>query len=68
VGIYAFRNNFLQIFYNLNQTINEKKYSLEQLRGIDNNYNIYGIFSDFNYKSIDTPEDINLIKNINKEE
>lgn len=68
VGIYAFRNSFLQIFYNLDQTENEKNCSLEQLRGIDNNYKIYGIFSNFDYNSIDTPVDVNLIKNISKEE
>jgi 3-deoxy-manno-octulosonate cytidylyltransferase (CMP-KDO synthetase) len=64
IGIYAFRNNFLQQFYKLHQTENEKNYSLEQLRGIDNNYNIYGIFSNFKYNSIDVIDDINLIKNI----
>ena len=58
IGIYVFYNYFLQIFSNLKQSNNEKLYSLEQLRGVDNNYNIYGVYTSAKYYSIDSPEDL----------
>lgn len=63
VGIYAYRKNTLNFFTSLNQSDNEKKYRLEQLRALDNNIAIKLLISDFNRRSIDTKEDLKNYEN-----
>ncbi len=63
VGIYAYRKKTLDLFTSLDQSPNEKKYSLEQLRALDNNIAIKLLISDFKYRSIDTKEDLKNYEN-----
>ena len=63
VGIYAYRKNTLNFFTSLNQSDNEKKHRLEQLRALDNNIAIKLLISDFNRRSIDTKEDLKNYEN-----
>ena len=63
VGIYAYRKNTLNFFTSLNQSDNEKKHRLEQLRALDNSIAIKLLISDFNRRSIDTKEDLKNYEN-----
>lgn len=63
VGIYAYRKNTLNLFTSLNQSDNEKKHRLEQLRALDNSIAIKLLISDFNRRSIDTKEDLKNYEN-----
>ena len=63
VGIYAYRKNTLKLFTSLNQSDNEKKHRLEQLRALDNSIAIKLLISDFNRRSIDTKEDLKNYEN-----
>jgi len=63
IGIYAYRKKTLNLFTSLNQSENEKIHSLEQLRALDNNIAIKLLISDFNYRSIDTKEDLKNYEN-----
>lgn len=58
IGIYAYRKEVLQTFTNLEQSENEKKLKLEQLRALDNNIAIKLLISDFQHRSIDVKEDL----------
>ena len=63
IGIYAYRKKTLNFFTSLDQSENEKKHSLEQLRALDNNIAIKLLISDFNHRSIDTKEDLKNYEN-----
>tara|TARA_B100001996_G_scaffold161476_1_gene123132 strand:+ start:882 stop:1619 length:738 start_codon:yes stop_codon:yes gene_type:complete len=59
LGIYAYTNETLQALSKLKPTLNEESEKLEQLRFLDNGFNI--IVEDFECESpigIDTPEDL----------
>ena len=59
LGIYAYTNDTLQALSKLQPTANEELEKLEQLRFLDNGFNI--IVEDFEYEApigIDTPEDL----------
>ena len=59
LGIYAYTNGTLQALSKLKPTANEELEKLEQLRFLDNGFNI--IVEDFEYEApigIDTPEDL----------
>ena len=58
IGIYAYRKNTLAKFTNLEQSENEKKWKLEQLRALDNNIAIKLLISDFQHRSIDVKDDL----------
>ena len=61
-GIYAYRRDILDKFTNLDISINEKKYKLEQLRAIDNGISIKVVLTDRVNKGIDTLEDVRGLK------
>ena len=61
-GIYAYRKDILDKFTNLDISINEKKYKLEQLRAIDNGISIKVVLTDRVNKGIDTLEDVSGLK------
>ena len=63
VGIYAYRKRTLDLFTSLKQSSSEKKYSLEQLRALDNNIAIKLLICDFKHRSIDTKEDLKNYEN-----
>lgn len=61
VGIYAYKKQILEKICSLPQTKNEKREQLEQLRWLDNKYNIKVKITEFETLSVDTPEDIKKI-------
>ena len=61
-GIYAYRRDILDKFTNLDISINEKKYKLEQLRAIDNGISIKVVLTDRVNRGIDTLEDVRGLK------
>ncbi len=58
IGIYAYQTQILKELSKLEQSPLEVAESLEQLRWIENGYDIKVEFTDFESYSIDTPEDI----------
>ena len=58
IGIYGYRKDTLKRFTELTQSENEKRFSLEQLRALDNGIPIKVIECDYRYNGIDTPEDL----------
>ncbi len=64
IGIYEFGISTLEAFNNLNQSKNEKKYKLEQLRAIDNNIDINVSFASTKVIGIDTKRDYIELKKI----
>ena len=58
IGIYAYRSEILKKFTNLDQTENEKKFKLEQLRALDNNIAIKILITNFQHRSIDIEGDL----------
>ena len=64
IGIYAYKVSVLEKFVNFNQTKNEIKNRLEQLRALDNNIPIMVLLSKSSPIGIDTKEDYIAIKKI----
>lgn len=58
IGIYAYRTNVLEEITQLPLSVLEKSESLEQLRWLDNGYEIYVSQTDIEGLSVDTPEDL----------
>jgi len=65
LGIYGYRRNFLQQLVQLPQTGLELSESLEQLRVLENGYQIKVIHTPHNSVGIDTAEDVKKISNLN---
>ena len=64
IGIYQYEILTLKKFINLKQTENEKKFSLEQLRALDNGIPIDVIYSPNSPIGVDTMDDFMEIKKI----
>ena len=64
IGIYCYKVNTLEKFINLEQTKNEIKNKLEQLRALDNNLNINVALAKTSPVGVDTEEDYLAIKKI----
>ena len=64
IGVYAYNVKTLEKFINLNQTKNEIKNRLEQLRAIDNNLKINVTLAKSSAIGIDTKEDYLALKKI----
>ena len=64
IGIYCYKFSILEKFVNLDQTENEIKNSLEQLRALDNNININVALASTSPIGIDTNEDYLELKKI----
>lgn len=62
IGIYAYKKDVLKRISQLPESKNEIKEQLEQLRWLDNNYNIKIGITMLETTSIDVPEDIEKIK------
>ncbi len=62
IGIYIFKSNALERFCNSEQTQLENAEKLEQLRLLENDINIYCSKTDDFFFSIDTPEDLQFIR------
>jgi CMP-2-keto-3-deoxyoctulosonic acid synthetase len=57
--MYGYRKETLLQFTKLDQTENEAKFNLEQLRALDNGIPIKVVLTDYPYRGIDTEEDLN---------
>ena len=64
IGIYSYKVNILKKFVTLNQTSNEKKNKLEQLRALDNKLKINVALAKCSPIGVDTEEDYLAIKKI----
>ena len=64
IGIYSYKVSALEKFINLDQTINERKNRLEQLRALDNNLKINVALAKYSPIGVDTEEDYLAIKKI----
>jgi len=62
VGIYAYRNRYLQKYAQLSQTQNEKEYSLEQLRILENGGKIKVVLTEEPCNSVNTIDDVKIIE------
>ena len=58
VGMYGYRKETLLQFTKLDQTENEAKFNLEQLRAQDNGIPIKVVLTDYPYRGINTEEDL----------
>lgn len=61
IGMYAYKTDILKELTKLNQSSLELAESLEQLRWIENGYNISVAITEFETIGIDTPEDLKRI-------
>ena len=66
LGIYAFRRDFLLKFVRLPQSELEKTEKLEQLRALENGYDIKVLVTKHDSISVDRPEDVELVEQILK--
>ncbi|MDA9646191.1 3-deoxy-manno-octulosonate cytidylyltransferase [Candidatus Pelagibacter sp.] len=64
IGIYSYKLNILEKFISLDQTNNEKKNKLEQLRALDNKLKINVALAKSSPTGVDTEEDYLAIKKI----
>jgi 3-deoxy-manno-octulosonate cytidylyltransferase (CMP-KDO synthetase) len=64
IGIYSYKVSALKRFVNLDQTNNEKKNKLEQLRALDNKLKINVALAKSSPIGVDTEEDYMAIKKI----
>lgn len=68
LGIYAFERDFLLRFSTLPRSILEDTESLEQLRVIENDFNIGVFITDDSLPGVDTPDDLKVMTNILKQQ
>jgi 3-deoxy-manno-octulosonate cytidylyltransferase (CMP-KDO synthetase) len=64
VGIYAYRRRFLEALGSLKESFLEKAESLEQLRFLENGFRIKVVRYDYESVSVDTPEDLQRVKQL----
>ena len=64
IGLYGYKSSILSKFVKLEKTHNEINRSLEQMRFIDHNIDIFVGYTDDNPLSIDTKEDLEKIRKI----
>lgn len=64
IGLYVYRKEFLEVFSRLEPTPLEVSESLEQLRALENGYRIKVVETSYNPVSVDTPEDLERVREI----
>lgn len=64
IGIYAYRSEVLKSITKLSQSLLEKAESLEQLRWLENGYVIMAEKTEHESLSVDTPEDLERLKQL----
>lgn len=64
IGLYGYRKDFLKTFAELKPTPLEETEKLEQLRALENGYKIMVRECDFNAISVDTLEDLELVRSV----
>lgn len=62
IGIYGYRKNILHQLTNLPISLLEKSEQLEQLRWLENGFNIQTAITEFDTIAVDVPEDLDKIK------
>lgn len=62
IGMYGYTRDFLYDFVSLPQGVLEKAESLEQLRAIENGYNITTVETTFQSIGVDLPEHISIVE------
>jgi 3-deoxy-manno-octulosonate cytidylyltransferase (CMP-KDO synthetase) len=66
LGIYAYRKDFLLLFSKLPKSCLEQMEKLEQLRVLENGYQIKTVVTDVETIGVDTPEDLQKVRGILK--
>jgi 3-deoxy-manno-octulosonate cytidylyltransferase (CMP-KDO synthetase) len=61
-GVYAYRNDFLQVFAKLSPSPLEISERLEQLRALENGFRIKVVLTDRDSIEVDTPEDLERVR------
>ena len=61
-GIYAYRNDFLQVFVGLPQGILERSERLEQLRALEHGYRLKVVLTEKDSIEVDTLEDLQRVR------
>ncbi len=64
IGLYVFRKNFLLMFTSWRESLLERAEKLEQLRIIENGYKIKAVVTNYDSIPVDTPEDVERVKQI----
>jgi 3-deoxy-manno-octulosonate cytidylyltransferase (CMP-KDO synthetase) len=64
LGLYAYRKKFLADFSGLRKSYLEECEKLEQLRVLENGYGIKVVESEFDSLEVDTPEDVEKVRQI----
>ncbi|MDP2209002.1 MAG: 3-deoxy-manno-octulosonate cytidylyltransferase [Bacteroidota bacterium] len=64
IGLYVFRKNFLLLFTSWRESLLERAEKLEQLRIIENGYKIKAVVTKYDSIPVDTPEDVERVKQI----
>jgi len=64
IGLYAYTKDFLFTYTNLPPSKLEKAEKLEQLRALEHGFKIRTVETEFDTVGIDTPEDLEKIKNL----
>ena len=64
IGIYGFKKEFLFQFINMEMTSNEMKFKLEQMRVVDNRFDINVAGTALDSITNNSPKDLNKIKDI----
>ena len=64
IGIYGFKTETLAQLVKLKPTQNEMAESLEQLRWLDNGYTIHTLETELESPSVDTEEDLRLVRDL----
>lgn len=63
-GVYAYRNDFLQLFTNMAPGPLEIAERLEQLRALEHGYRIKTVLTDKDSIEVDTPEDLERVRRV----
>ena len=64
LGLYGYRNGFLQEFTTLPTGVLERQENLEQLRALEHGFSISVVITPHDSVSVDTPEDLALVRNM----
>jgi len=64
LGIYAYRRAFLMLYPTLPRTPLEQAESLEQLRALEHGHRIQCVLTRYSPVSVDTPEDLEVVRGI----
>ena len=64
LGLYGYRNGFLQEFTKLPPGVLERQEKLEQLRALEHGFRISVVITPHDSVSVDTPDDLALVRNI----